>query len=366
MPKNVAHHGWATKKIFEFYTVNHTILLQKLHKIGIRGTLLKWFTSYLDKRKQHVIVNGFKSTSIEMEHGIPQGSVLGPLLFLIYVNDMPESSKKFLYTLFADDTCLFLSHKDPKTLETLVNAELSKVNEWLVNNRLTLNIDKSCFILFSGKKDNHTFKLSISGTEIKRVNHPKYLGILIDENLDWKPQIDKTLLKLKQGTGILRKLGYLIHPDCLKSIYYCFIQSNFQYCINAWGSPKTTGLSKINDIVKKCVNNINKRGINILNFNFNPLKVNDIYKLESCKLIHSYVHKNFPPALDSFFSYSANHGRVTRQIQRNALTTIHYEHAGSPVTFYGPQIWNQLCLPLHNLSQKSFSNSLKKKLKDNQ
>ena len=98
----------------------------------------------------------------------------------------------------------------------MMNSKLNKVNQWLINNRLTLNVDKSCFILFSDKK-NVTSNISISGKEIRRNSQVKYLGILIDENLNWKPQIDQTLIKLNQGTGTLRKLGYLLDPDCLRS-----------------------------------------------------------------------------------------------------------------------------------------------------
>lgn len=133
-----------------FDTVNHDILLQKLEKMGIRGELLKWFSSYLEKKSQQGYINGIKSMPLKVKHGVPQGSVLGHLLFLIYVNDMPGRLKN-LYTLFADDACLFLSHRDPKVLETLVNTELEKVNEWLTNNKLTLNVDKSCLFYFQAK-----------------------------------------------------------------------------------------------------------------------------------------------------------------------------------------------------------------------
>ena len=137
----------------------------------------------------------------------------------------------------------------------------------------------------------------------------KYLGILFDQNLNWKAQIEQLMLKLRQGTGILNKLGYLIPPQCLKSLYYAFIQSHLQYCITAWGSPKTP-TSKINNIVKKTVQKINKRlGINS---NFNPLNFENIYKLESCKLIYSNVNNTIPESLKNLFELSSQHGRTAR------------------------------------------------------
>ena len=127
--------------------------MNKLERLGIRGTTLNWFVSYLSNRVQCVYVNSDLSPPLEMKFGVPQGSVLGPLLFLIYVNDMPQCSDKLSFTLFADDTCLFMNHENPKVLECLVNEELKKVNEWLINNQLTLNVSKSCYLFFFRKKE---------------------------------------------------------------------------------------------------------------------------------------------------------------------------------------------------------------------
>ena len=115
-----------------FDTVNHSILLKKLEKIGIRGPVLSWFRSYLENRIQSVCCNQVNSEPLHMSHGVPQGSVLGPLLFLIYINDLPLNSS-FSQTLFADDTCLFMSHKDPETLRNLINMEIDKISETLIN-----------------------------------------------------------------------------------------------------------------------------------------------------------------------------------------------------------------------------------------
>ena len=167
-----------------FDTVDHSILLKKLDKIGIRGPLHKWFESYLKDRKQVVSIDNVRSEPANMAFGVPQGSVLGPILFLIFINDMPLSSRLFRYTLFADDTCLFMSHEDPKTLEDLVNSELENIDQWLIDNRLSLNVDKSCFLLFTGKtRFQQDFKICISDKEVSRVSAAKYLGVHIDDKL---------------------------------------------------------------------------------------------------------------------------------------------------------------------------------------
>ena len=131
-----------------FDTVNHSILLKKLEHYGIRGVELSWFSSYLSKRKQFVSVNGSTSDYLEVSCEVPQGSVLGPLLFLIYINDLPSVSKVLSFYVFADDTNIFYSSHDLITLQKVMNRELKKVKKWLDANQLALNIDKINFVIF--------------------------------------------------------------------------------------------------------------------------------------------------------------------------------------------------------------------------
>ena len=215
-----------------FDTVDHSILLKKLDKIGIRGPLHKWFESYLKDRKQVVSIDNVRSDN--MAFGVPQGSVLGPILFLIFINDMPLSSRLFRYTLFADDTFLFMSHEDPKTLEDLVNSELENIDQWLIDNRLSLNVDKSCFLLFTGKtRFQQDFKICISDKEVSRVSAAKYLGVHIDDKLNWQLHLSHVLTKIKQGLGALRKIKHVISPFNLTSSTVLIIQSHLQYCVTS-------------------------------------------------------------------------------------------------------------------------------------
>ena len=131
-----------------FDTVNHNILWMRLEHYRIRGTTLDWFKSYLSDRKQYVSVNGSNSSCLSVTCGVPQGSVLGPLLFLIYINDLPRSSKKLTFYLFADDTNIYYESNNPDLLQKTVNKELKKVKMWLDVNKLSLNIDKTNFIIF--------------------------------------------------------------------------------------------------------------------------------------------------------------------------------------------------------------------------
>ena len=168
-----------------FDTVNHGILLKKLEHYGIRDNMLDWFQSYLSYRRQYVDINGKSSDLLDITCGVPQGSVLGPLLFLIYINDLPNISKILNFYLFADNTNIYYESSSLDNLERTVNSELNKLFLWLNVNRLSLNIDKTNFIVFhpynKPKKKRTTIK--INNKAIKEKEYIKYLGVLIDSTL---------------------------------------------------------------------------------------------------------------------------------------------------------------------------------------
>ena len=176
------------KKAFD--TVNHDILLHKLEHYVIRESVLAWFKSYLSDRKQYIHLNGVDSEMKGITCGVPQGSVLGPLLFLIYINDLPNISKKLKFYLFADDTNIYLESHDLQSLEKTMNKELEKLFEWLCINRLSLNISKTNFIIFChANKPKTPVTILINKEAIDEVTHVKYLGILIDSQLTFKQHI---------------------------------------------------------------------------------------------------------------------------------------------------------------------------------
>ena len=178
-----------------FDTVNHQILLSKLDHYGIRETALTWIASYLSNRKQSVKLNGVNSKYERVSCGVPQGSILGPLLFIIYVNDMHTAVKSSIMHHFADDTNVIFSNKNPNKLAKTLNRDLKLLFEWLCANRLSLNVSKTEFIIFRPPKRNldKRIVLKLNRNKIYESNKIKYLGLILDSSLSWKHHITNLL-----------------------------------------------------------------------------------------------------------------------------------------------------------------------------
>ena len=192
-----------------FDTVDHSILLKNLKFYGITDKNLAWFESYLSNRKQHIEIGENSKTDLKcVTCGVPQGSILGPLLFLVYVNDLPNASRLLDSIMFADDTNLFFNHKDIKHLFTVVNNELVNIKDWFTANKLSLNVEKTKYSFFHkpSKKDDIPLclpKLIINNTEIQREESVKFLGVLLDQHLTLKEHIKLTENKIVKNIGIL-------------------------------------------------------------------------------------------------------------------------------------------------------------------
>ena len=226
------------KKAFD--TVDHDILLSKMNLYGIQGTALDWFKSYLTNRTQRCLVNGSLSRICSLKCGVPQGTILGPLLFLIYINDLPNCLTSCQPRMYADDTHITYAGVDVNSIQSNLNHDLDNLNKWLISNKLTLNSAKTEFMLIGSRQKLSTLsnplELLIDNVPIEHVSSVKSLGIFIDENLRWQTHIDKLSKKIASGIGAIKRIRPFVPPSILHYIYNALIQSHFDYCNLVWGN----------------------------------------------------------------------------------------------------------------------------------
>jgi hypothetical protein len=230
-----------------FDSINHGILLHKMYKYGFRGNTHMWFTSYLQQRLQYVEVDGCKSLLRILRTGVPQGSVLGTLLFLLYINDLPAcvSLPDVHFILFADDTtCL----APPNRLQEVCNA----ISMWFKSNKLVLNTDKTKHMLFSLRSVISPL-IYLDGNPIELVKSTKFVGCIVDDGLVWKEHVSFVCKKMSQGIAMLRCV-YNVYPAWVKKmIYFAYVYPYLCYCLAAWGNSADVHINRVKVLQKKSI-----------------------------------------------------------------------------------------------------------------
>ena len=305
-----------------FDTLDHNILLKKLQFYGIQGTCLEWFRSYLSNRTQFVEIDGIQSVSQTINTGVPQGSILGPLLFIIYMNDINTASNKFEAILYADDTSLSstlktFSNNTPEETSLTINRELNLIHEWLSANKLSLNIKKTKYMVFRyPRKTNRLMPnliISLNGHLLERVNNFDFLGLTIDETLSWKKHIEKIATKISKVIGILSRCKRYLHSSVMVKIYNSLILSRINYGITCWGFDT----KRIYKLQKKALRIICKTKYNAhsdpLFIKLKTLKVKDIFLIQCLKFFYLHEKKDLPAYFHHFISNRSDHEYNTRQ-----------------------------------------------------
>ena len=237
-----------------FDTLNHDILLHKLEHFGIRGSVLQLFENYLHGRNQCASDNGVFSDCLPITCGVPQGSILGPLLFLLCINDIHKSSTLLKFILFADDTTVLFKSKSLSELFRTMNHELKTVSEWFKANKLSLNISKTNFIVF--KKSiaaTSSFSVNFDNIQVKQVSSVKFLGVEIDSNLAWKDQISKVEKKISSAIGVVSKVRFKITNKTALLLYDALIASQLNYCNIVWAATYKSSLDRLYVLQKRAL-----------------------------------------------------------------------------------------------------------------
>ena len=330
------------KKAFD--TVNHNILMQKMYKYGIRGNTFQIFKDYLQNRKQYTVINGTKSSCEPISCGIPQGSILGPLLFLIYVNDINKTSN-FEITLFADDSYLSLSDYSPTKLEIDVNTELTKVKSWLELNKLSLNVQKTSFMIFSKGRVKHDFVIKFGNSNLNQCAETKYLGVILDDKLSWIPHIKSIQKKVSSSTWALSRLQRFVPTESLKKVYYGLVHAKLTYCISCWGGAKN--LKKLESLQNRAVKIIckaKKRDSPKLCYkSLQILQIRQCYNLQIASIMFKF---NLGKWKGDFIPVrpSSIHNYHTRFASKDTYTIPQgtsdlYQRS---LNYIGPSVWNDV------------------------
>ena len=349
-----------------FDTVNHQLLLSKLDHYGIRGLVGSWFSSYLNNRKQFVSLGSICSETLPISCGVPQGSVLGPILFLLYINDMSNSSTLLSFHLFADDSNLFYSNKSLLTLEATINNELLNVYSWLCANKLSLNIEKSNFIIFHTiQKKVHEVSIAINDKPIKQEKQLKYLGVMIDSHMNWKAHISYICNKIKRSIGIISKARHYINLETLTSLYYSLIYPYLIYGIVIWGHAYKSVLTPLFILQKKAIRLMTfshyYNHSTPLFLRLRILKLEDLVYLHTSLFMYDFHENNLPSIFNNFFvSVKQRHSYNTRLASKSSysLPKVRTNYGLLNIKFVGAKIWNSIDESLKKLSRDNFIKSL--------
>lgn len=263
-----------------FDTVDHGILLKKLYCLGIRGKPLELLESYLSNRQQKVKIKDNYSEYRTIRVGVPQGTILGPLLFVLYVNDLLSRMPDETIMSYADDTAAISSANTWYEAQVKMNEMLSDIAQWLAFNKLSLNVNKTVFITFGCYSDSVPAQVDISimGDNIKRVEQTKYLGIIFDSNLKWDKHIDYIIKKTKYLLYVFYKLSKIMSTNVLMLIYYAFFHSIIRFGNIAWGGAYNNNLQLLQTVQNKILKVINKNNPCVMN---NPVNLEQLFTIES-------------------------------------------------------------------------------------
>lgn len=348
-----------------FDTIDHDILLQKLNLLGVRGVVNNWFGSYLSNRQQFVEISHKRSTLMRISCGVPQGSILGPLLFILYVNDLVNATKDCNVIMFADDTNLFFSSKNLTDLEKTINRELQNICLWFNLNKLSLNVKKTNFILFGHSKRKKPMNICINDFKIDRTDKTKFLGVIINQTLTWSDHITVVTHKVNKSIGIISRLSKTLPSPVLVSLYQSLVAPYYDYCNIAWAINNSVLLVHLYKTQKRAVRIITNSSFNShtkpLFIKLNVLPIMSLNRLRVGCFMFRALHSLLPNYFNSMFVLNSDvHPHFTRHQSDLHINPCRLNIRKFTLKVYGPTLWNSV--PSHIKASETltqFSKSFK-------
>jgi len=335
-----------------FDTLDHQILVNKLNYYGIRGVANSWIESYLNDRKQFVKFNEHCSPTSVIKCGVPQGSILGPLLFLLYINDLPSYSPNLHFIMFADDTNIIYSNKDPNLLESTLNNELKIISDWFKLNKLSLNIKKTNIMIFRNKHScisSPNIIITIDDKEIEHVKATKFLGILIDDDLSWKSHTSHVTKIVSKYNGIFRRIKPFLPLDVLNSLYNTLVFPYFNYCAIIWADKNNSHIQSLflmqKRIIRTCTNSIWLAHTDPLFKSLKTLKIHDLYTFQTAQFMYQYHFNKLPSHIidhENFLTNKDVHTYNTRSSNDYHIDPTNTQLAENTLRIQGALLWNSL------------------------
>ena len=355
-----------------FDSLDRDYLCAKLEYYGVRDVELQWFSSYLNSRKQCVRFKDEFSSVLPTNFGVPQGGVLSAILYIIYVNDIVMCTDKVKYVIYADDTCVFADHSKLKDNMEIMNRELFKINEWMIANRLTVNTDKTNYMIFSRaqkKIQAGPFVLKLNGSQLNRVGETKYLGVIIDEHLSWKSHVSSIVAKLSKYVPIIYRVKDQLNTASLKLLYNTLIYPNLIYCNSVWGAANVSTLRPLVVAQKRIVRTM----CNAPSSEHSAPLFKSLYFLNmpsiNLYMCGLFAYKGLNSGSEWFTVYEPNiYNTRLSTMSTLLLPNLMTSNSRQSVRWVGATLWSGLPSELRNFSlgYQTFKRQLKKVLMDRQ
>lgn len=335
-----------------FDTINHRILLCKLESFGIVGPALQFIRNYLTNRSQVVYVNNIASSAKPVTMGVPQGSILGPLLFLLFINDLPSSLNHTNCLLYADDTTIFTSQKTTAELESSLNSDLCNIYQWCVNNHLYMNPSKTTFVVFSSAQNTFPSPVSVSLNNhiISVSDHVKFLGVILDKHLKYNYHVLSILKKASFGIHVLIKARPYFQSRIILSLYYAYIHSHLSYCISSWGNTYASHLEPLLHLQKRALRLIAfapfQSPSTPLFIYFSVLPINLLFTLKLAILMYRLIYHGLcVSGLSTQHLVNTNNTRFSA-CHNFLLPKVRSNYGKLTLKFTGVSVWNNIPLEI--------------------